>query len=122
MEQAQPLAEEDVPTLNMLDDFQPDVLLPSQYFGVIANAKHYSPEHRLVMAVLIDAVNCYLSKDEHLHVRAWQWFISPRTYFLSYKSICELLGINPQYLWSQLKDLPRGGKKFKRIDYHSFIS
>ena len=105
----------------MLDDLQTEALMPAQYYGIIANSKHYTPEHKLLMAVLVDAINCYLSTNDYEHARAHQWFMSPRQYFMSYHNICDLLNVDPHGLWSQLKDWPRGKRKYKRIDHHSLI-
>ena len=39
--------------------FQPDTLLPAQYFETFRRKSHLEPEKRLMLAVLEDAVACF---------------------------------------------------------------
>ena len=39
--------------------FQPDTLLPDQYFDTFRRKLHLEPEKKLMLAILEDAVACY---------------------------------------------------------------
>ncbi|MBI2360491.1 MAG: hypothetical protein HYV04_16575 [Deltaproteobacteria bacterium] len=48
--------------------FQPDTLLPAQYFETFRRKAHLEPEKRLMLAVLEDAIACvqkYLTARDH---------------------------------------------------------
>ena len=86
--------------------FQPDTLLPSQFFHALRRKTSQEPEKRLVMAILQDAIECYQkhlfareSKAQQLFVDAEEWLMSDaRDYFFAFDNICELLDINPEFL------------------------
>lgn len=71
----------------------PDLILPSQYFHP---TNPYRGEHRLLMAVLIDAIHCYLGNNDYEHFSALRWFNSQRQQgdLFSYNRICEIFSIN----------------------------
>ncbi len=88
------------------DIFEPDVLLPIQYFAALKRKKYSSGEHRLVVAIMQDAVECF---QKHLHARdskRRQLFIDAEKWIdedddrstFSFNNICALLGFNSQYL------------------------
>lgn len=104
--------------------FQPDVLLPSQFFASMRKRVPQEPEYRLIVAVLEDAIDCY---QKHLFARepkarqlfedASDWIASDdRQWPYSFISICEILNLNPSYVrqglegWreGQLSGRPRG--------------
>jgi hypothetical protein len=94
------------------DLFEPDVLLPIQYFAALKRKKFSCGEHRLVIAIIQDAVECFQkhinardSKRRQLFIDAEAWIID-EDYVgtFSFNNICELLGMNPGYLRRGLLD------------------
>jgi len=86
--------------------FEPDTLLPAQYFAAFAREGGLVRERRLMLAVLQDAVECYqkyaLARDPRgraLFEDARDWIeSSEREWPFSYENICEILGLNPEYI------------------------
>jgi hypothetical protein len=86
--------------------FQPDVLLPTQYFATLRRKQIQEPEKRLVVAILEDAVDCYRKhlfardhKARQLFEDAESWILAEdREWPFSFENICELLDLNPEYL------------------------
>ncbi|MFQ5477730.1 MAG: hypothetical protein ACE5E4_03850 [Candidatus Binatia bacterium] len=86
--------------------FEPDTLLPAQFFAAFAREGGLVRERRLMLAVLQDAVECYqkyaLARDPKgrlLFDDASAWIESPeREWSFSYENICEVLSLNPEYL------------------------
>jgi hypothetical protein len=91
--------------------FQPDVLLPSQFFASMRKKVPQEPEYRLIVAVLQDAIECFQKhlfardqKARHLFEDAAEWLASDdREWPYSFISICEVLDLNPAYLRSGLQ-------------------
>ena len=105
--------------------FQPDTLLPSQYFAALRRKGRQEPERHLIIAILQDAVECY---QKHLYARdqkarqlfadAEEWIMSEeREYFFAFENVCELLEINPTFLrrgllaWRERQFVRRGRPK-----------
>lgn len=86
--------------------FEPDALLPAQFYAAFRGGSGVRGEKRLMLAVLEDALDCYqkyaIARDGHgqvLFEEANQWIASSdRGWFFSYENICETLEINPEYL------------------------
>ena len=86
--------------------FEPDTLLPAQYFAAFAREGGLVRERRLMLAVLQDAVECYqkyaLARDPRgtlLFDDAQDWIESgEREWPFSYENICEVLSLNPEYI------------------------
>jgi hypothetical protein len=87
--------------------FQPDTMLPSQYFAAALRRKGaLKPERRLIIAVLQDAIECFQKnlfaregKARQLYADAEEWIISEdRSHYFSYENICEILEMNPEYV------------------------
>lgn len=86
--------------------FQPDILLPAQYFATTKRKDHLDPEKKLMLAVLEDAIwcfqHCLLAQDKRgksLFSEAEEWIMEEHTDWLfSFQNICEVLGLNPQYV------------------------
>lgn len=87
--------------------FSPDLLLASQYADrVRPAAEALSPERRLMAAVLEDAVHVYRThaaaasaRQRALFEEAEAWIESTdRSWIFSFESICDHLGIDPDYL------------------------
>jgi hypothetical protein len=86
--------------------FEPDTLLPAQYFAAFSREGGLVRERRLMLAVLQDAVECYqkyaLARDPRgveLFRDASEWIESgERDWPFSYENVCEVLGLNPEYI------------------------
>ena len=87
--------------------FEPDTVLPDQYYAMVQTGRFSAPEMRLMVAVLEDVVAC-LSVDPHLCSRrqrldfhnAHSWVNAPVNgdWIFSFANICETLGLDPSYL------------------------
>ena|SRR3990172_6529413 len=86
--------------------FQPDVLLPAQFFASMRKRVPREPEYRLIVAVLQDAIECFqkhlFARDQkmwQLHEDAREWIASDdRSWPYSFVSICEVLNLSPAYI------------------------
>jgi hypothetical protein len=86
--------------------FQPDIMLPSQYFTVLRKTAPQGPEYLLVIAMLQDAVECFQkyrwAVDENgreLFRDAREWIESDdRKWPFSFENVCSLLNLNPDYV------------------------
>lgn len=86
--------------------FQPDTLLPSQYFDRIRRRARYDGEHRLMIAVLEDAIDVYRKQAGARDPRAQQLFREAeewiedhdRTWLFSFENICDVLDFDAEYL------------------------
>lgn len=86
--------------------FVPDTMLPSQYFDRVARRAEYDGERRLMIAVLEDAVDVYRKlagardvRRQQLFRDAEEWIESAdRTWIFSFHNICDVLGIEAEYL------------------------
>jgi len=99
----------------MYDDFlarilEPDIFLPSQFYGNGALSRKLEGEKRLMIAILKDAVECLekhrssrSSAGKMSYQSAIEWVEDTDTEWLySFSSICDLLGFDPNYLREQL--------------------
>lgn len=85
---------------------QPDVMLPQQFFHSLRMKGHADGERRLMIAVLEDAVNCFMKqihatdpKARQLFLDAEEWITAEdRTWFFSFENVCDTLGLDPEYL------------------------
>jgi hypothetical protein len=86
--------------------FQPDVLLGSQYLDRVRRSAEFEPERRLMVAVLEQGVRDYLAPraprdaaDVELYREVEAWVDDREaTWFYSFQRICEMLGIDADYL------------------------
>lgn len=86
--------------------FQPDMLLSAQYFENLRRKTHFEPEKRLLLAILEDAINCYQDnlisrsvKKKRLFEETEQWILdADADWIFSFDSVCEALGLNPEYV------------------------
>ncbi|MGH7772498.1 MAG: hypothetical protein ACREQA_09720 [Candidatus Binatia bacterium] len=86
--------------------FQPDGLLPAQYFERNKKKTYAMPERRLLLAVLEDAVCCFqkyfLAPDKRgkiLFKEAESWiFDDDDSGVFSYGNVCDILEIDADYL------------------------
>ena len=89
-----------------LSVFQPDFLLPAQFFTGSQGKGYADGERRLMFAILQDALECFQKKlDAHdnrsqqLGTDAEEWFSSDdRSWLFSFVNVCETLGIDPGFL------------------------
>ncbi len=96
--------------------FEPDALLPAQFYAAFRGGSGVRGEKRLMLAVLEDALDCFqkyaAARDGHgqaLFDEAHAWIVSnDRGWFFSYENICETLEINPEYLRRGLDSWRRG--------------
>jgi hypothetical protein len=95
----------------MYDDFlarilEPDIFLPSQFYGAGGLSRKLEGEKRLMIAILKDAVEClekYRSARNGIgrvqYQNAIEWVEDTGTEWLfSFTNICDLLGFDPHYL------------------------
>jgi hypothetical protein len=86
--------------------FEPDALLPAQFYAAFRGGSAVRGEKRLMLAVLQDALECYqkyaFARDAHGHqlfAEAEEWIsCEDRNWYFSFENICETLEINPTYL------------------------
>ena len=86
--------------------FEPDTLLPIQYFEAMRKKHLLEGEKRLVLSVLEDAVECFMkcidsptSKGQRLFRDADEWIsLEDRHWVFSFDNVCDMLDINPEYL------------------------
>ena len=95
----------------MYDDFlarilEPDIFLPSQFYGAGGLSRKLEGEKRLMIAILKDAVEC-LEKyrgarsgtGRSQYENAIEWVEDTGTDWLfSFTNICDLLGFDPHYV------------------------
>jgi hypothetical protein len=92
--------------------FEPDALLPAQFYAAFRGGSAVRGEKRLMLAVLQDALDCYqkyaFARDVHgrqLFVDADSWIAcDDRDWYFSFENICETLEINPEYLRKGVRD------------------
>ena len=95
----------------MYDDFlarilEPDIFLPSQFYGSAGLSRQLEGEKRLMIAILKDAVECLekyrgsrSSVGGCLYESAIEWVEDNSTEWLfSFTNICDLLGFDPAYM------------------------
>jgi len=83
--------------------FNPDTVLPEQYFAEHSGDGVTPRERHLMLAVLKDAVDCYqkyaLARDPRgrsLFSEAVEWIRSTdREWPFAYENICDVLGLDP---------------------------
>ncbi len=105
-----------VPEKETLDErlpglFEPDTLLPIQYFEAMRKKHLLEGEKRLVLSVLEDAVECFMKcieatthKGQRLFREAEEWVaLEDKRWVFSFDNVCEMLDINPEYMRQGLK-------------------
>ena len=108
----------------MYDDFlarilEPDVFLPSQFYGTTGLSRKLEGEKRLMIAILKDAVECLdkyrgarNSAGRSHYENALEWVQDKGTDWLfSFTHICDLLGFDPDYLRAVLLKRENGSAK-----------
>jgi len=95
--------------------FQPDTLMPSQYFDRMRRRTEYDGERRLMLAVLEDAVGVYRKqygardpRGRALFREAEEWIESTDpTWLYSFENICHVLDLDADYIRRGLHALRR---------------
>jgi hypothetical protein len=111
----------------MYDDFlarilEPDVFLPSQFYGTGGLSRKLEGEKRLMIAILKDAVECLdkyrgarSSSGRSNYLNALSWVEDKSTDWLfSFTNICDLLGFDPDYMRGVLLKREHKGIKAAR--------
>lgn len=91
----------------------PDVILPSQFFELVGGARTFSSEQRLLLAVLIDAINVLGDyggspnrRKRYSFNDAWSWvFADGITSPLSFDHVCDALSVDAKSLRRRLSEL-----------------
>jgi hypothetical protein len=86
--------------------FEPDTLLPIQYFEAMRRKHLLEGEKRLILSVLEDAVDCFMkcidsttNKGQRLFRDADDWInLEDKHWVFSFGNVCEMLDIEPEYL------------------------
>jgi len=86
--------------------FQPDSLLPSQFFAALRQKAQACGERRLMVAILEDAVDCFQkhlwatdNRSRHLCTEAEKWFFSDDDGWpFSFINICHALDLHPGFI------------------------
>ncbi|HYC57743.1 MAG TPA: hypothetical protein VEL28_22650 [Candidatus Binatia bacterium] len=103
--------------------FEPDALMPEQFFANLGRDAGGSNERGLMLAILRDAVECYqkyaLSRDPRgrdLHDEAAEWIFSrDREWPFSFENICDVLGVSAGYIRAGLAPLRQaGGRRVRK--------
>jgi hypothetical protein len=95
----------------------PDVILRSQFFELVGT-RALTSEQRLMLAVLADAINVVqeFNGSQNLRKRncfneAWNWiFAHSVSSPLSFDSVCDALGMDPEGLRWRLRDMVTSGR------------
>jgi hypothetical protein len=87
-----------------------ELILPCQYYD-LSGGHHLTPEQRLALALLTDAINVYqkgalsrISRARRLYIDAEAWIMADRGHpaALGFVTVCDALGINPALLRRRL--------------------
>ena len=92
--------------------FEPDTLLPIQYFEAMRRKHLLEGEKRLILSVLEDAVECFMkcidsstNKGQRLFRDADEWItLEDKSWVFSFDNVCDMLDINPEYLRRGLRE------------------
>jgi hypothetical protein len=103
--------------------FEPDVLLPAQFFAAFRRAGGLERERLLMLAVLEDAIDCYQkyahSRDPRgrsIFEEAEEWVASgDRSWLFSFENICDTLEINADYVRRGLRDWKASGRERRKV-------
>ena len=102
--------------------FEPDVLLPAQYFAAFRRSGGLERERLLMLAVLEDAIDCYQKyahardpRGSQLFDESKEWVMSSdRSWLFSFENICDTLEINADYVRRGLREWRERGLRAAR--------
>jgi hypothetical protein len=91
--------------------FEPDTLLPIQYFEAMRRKHLLEGEKRLILSVLEDAVECFMkcidsptNKGQRLFRDADDWIsLEDKRWVFSFDNVCDMLDINAEYMRAGLR-------------------
>lgn len=97
--------------------FEPDTLLPIQYFEAMRRKHLLEGEKRLILSVLEDGIECFMkyidsptNKGQKLFHDAEEWInLYDKKWVFSFDNVCEMLDIDANYMrnglqaWKQRK-------------------
>ena len=86
--------------------FQPDTLLPAQYFDTFRRKANSEPEKKLMLAILEDAIDCFQKyifardgRGKGIFREAEDWILEENgDRLFSFETVCDGLGFNPSYV------------------------
>ena len=86
--------------------FEPDVLLPGQFFSFFRKEAGFERERRLMLAVLEDAIDCFQKyahtedlRGKQLFSESYEWIMSAdKRWLFSFENICQIVDMNPDYI------------------------
>lgn len=86
--------------------FQPDSLLPAQFFAALKQRSQACGERRLMAAILEDAVDCFQkylwakeNRSRNLRLEAESWFLSDDdSWPFSFINVCHALDLEPNFI------------------------
>src|SRR6267143_1058256 len=84
--------------------FEPDVLLPAQFFAAFRREGGLERERLLMLAVLEDAVDCYQKYAHSRDPRGHQMYDEAREWLFSFENICDTLEISGEYVRRGLRE------------------
>jgi len=92
--------------------FEPDVILPDQFFTSCRRTAGIEPERLLMLAVLEEAVDSYRTcafardaRSRQTFAEAHEWFeSSDRSWLFAFESICDVLEIDANYIRGRLRE------------------
>jgi hypothetical protein len=95
--------------------FEPDTLLPSQYADRTGRRRLHEGEHRLMVAILEDAIDVYRkqagardTRKRHMFEDAEAWIEdASATWIFSFENICAVLDLDPDYIRRGLREWKR---------------
>jgi hypothetical protein len=102
--------------------FQPDTLVPAQFFDRVRKCRQFDGERRLILAVLEDAVDVYRKyagarepRGQQLFREAEAW-IEDRdaSWLFSFQNICDVLDLDADYLRRGLHAWKERGRQQRR--------
>jgi len=96
----------------------PDLVTPAQWQILNRNLDR-SPEKRLLLAILEDAINCWLQdgltgRKARVKAEATEWLFSDNDALFGFKSVCEHLEIDPAYFRARLRQSAAAPRRCRR--------
>jgi hypothetical protein len=97
----------------IISPFEPDT---AQYLATLRRKTLIEPENRLILAALEDAINCFhvyvtaqTGRGKRLFDEAEEWIMMKHDdWIFSFVSICEMLGLSPEYVRRGLRRWKQG--------------
>lgn len=101
---------------------EPDVAAPVEFDTMFGRPRVAEGERRLMMAVLEDAIACYRRRvsthdwdSTRMYLEAREWVASRDcSHLYSFENICDVLGIDAEYLRGRLRLLERATPRLPR--------